>query len=152
MSREGSHSKVPLVMSASDRVSVSSQHGCITCHVFKLGVRGCCCGPNTGQGSVSLGNRTRACEELHFEPCRRYVVEEWHLQERAAELAEHEESLDAWKRQFKEQATKQIGDRERALADWQAKLEAHDADLAERRTTFEVGRLADGCMFTNTAR
>ncbi len=68
----------------------------------------------------------------------------WSLQERAAELAEHEESLDAWKRQFKEQATKQIGDRERALADWQTKLEAHAADLAERRTTFEVGRLATG--------
>ena len=65
------------------------------------------------------------------------------MQERAAELAEHEESLDAWKRQFKEQAMKQIGDRERALADWQAKLEAHDADLAERRATFEVSQFVD---------
>ena len=61
------------------------------------------------------------------------------LQERAAQLAEHEESLDAWKRQFKEQAMQQIGDRRRALADWQARLEAHDADLAERRASFEVG-------------
>ena len=42
-------------------------------------------------------------------------------QERAAELAEHEESLEAWKRQFKAQALRQIGDRERTLADWQAR-------------------------------
>ena len=33
----------------------------------------------------------------------------------------------------------QIGDRKRALADWQARLEAHDADLADRRAGFEVG-------------
>ena len=60
-------------------------------------------------------------------------------QERAAQLAAHEESLDAWKRQFKEQALKQIGDRRRALADWQAKLETQDADIAEHRAVFEVG-------------
>ena len=33
----------------------------------------------------------------------------------------------------------QIGDRKRALADWQARLEAQDADVAERRAAFEVG-------------
>ena len=63
-------------------------------------------------------------------------------QERAAQLAEHEESLDAWKRQFKEQAMQQIGDRKRALTEWQAKLEGQDADLAQRRAAFEVRRAA----------
>jgi len=70
-------------------------------------------------------------------------------QERAAQLAEHEESLDAWKRQFKEQAMQQIGDRKRALADWQARLEAHDGDVADRRAGFEVVPTLHGAAVWN---
>ncbi len=36
----------------------------------------------------------------------------------------------------------QISDRKRALADWQARLESHDGDLADRRAGFEVGHAA----------
>ena len=60
------------------------------------------------------------------------------LQERAAELAEHEQSLEAWKHQFKSQALLQIGDRERILTEWQVRLNARDADVAGEKAAFEV--------------
>ena len=56
------------------------------------------------------------------------------------ELAEHEESLEAWKHKFKAQALRQIGDRERTLAEWQAKLDARDGDHADEKAVFEVHR------------
>lgn len=60
------------------------------------------------------------------------------VQERAVELEEHEESLEVWKRQFKAQALRQIGERERTLAEWQAKLDARDTELTAEKSVAEV--------------
>jgi hypothetical protein len=59
-------------------------------------------------------------------------------QARAKELAEHEESLEAWKQRFKAEALRQISEREAALADWQSKLESKRADLDSLQHSTEV--------------
>ncbi len=59
-------------------------------------------------------------------------------QERAKELTAHEEQLEEWKKRFKAEALRQIGERERALSDWQAQLEAKRADLEDLKRNMEV--------------
>ncbi len=59
-------------------------------------------------------------------------------QERAKELAAHEEQLEEWKKRFKAEALRQIGERERALADWQAQLDAKRADLEDLKKNMEA--------------
>ena len=60
------------------------------------------------------------------------------VQARAEELAEHEEQLEAWKQKFKAEALRQIGEREKTLADWQAKLDRKKTDLEEMQRSMEV--------------
>lgn len=61
-------------------------------------------------------------------------------QERAAELAAHEESLESWKAQFKAEALRQIGERERLLGEWQGRLERRAEELEDLQRSAEVGR------------
>ena len=60
------------------------------------------------------------------------------MQARAEELSEHEEQLEAWKQKFKAEALRQIGEREKTLADWQAKLDRKKSDLEEAQRSMEV--------------
>lgn len=60
------------------------------------------------------------------------------VQARAEELSEHEEQLEAWKQKFKAEALRQIGEREKTLADWQAKLDRKRTDLEEVQRSMEV--------------
>ena len=60
-------------------------------------------------------------------------------QERAKELAAHEEQLEEWKKRFKAEALRQISEREKALADWQAQLEGSRAELEHLKENMEVG-------------
>ena len=60
------------------------------------------------------------------------------VQARAEELSEHEEQLEAWKQKFKAEALRQIGEREKALTDWQAKLDRKKTDLEEVQRSMEV--------------
>lgn len=60
------------------------------------------------------------------------------MQARAEELSEHEEQLEAWKQKFKAEALRQIGEREKSLADWQAKLDRKKVDLEEVQRSMEV--------------
>ena len=57
---------------------------------------------------------------------------------RADELAAHEESLEAWKAQFKSEAVRQIAERESLLTEWQARLERRQAEVEEAQRTAEV--------------
>ena len=65
------------------------------------------------------------------------------VQARAEELSDHEEQLEAWKQKFKAEALRQISEREKALSDWQAKLDRKRADLDELQRSVEVRQL---CM------
>ncbi len=66
----------------------------------------------------------------------------WHgVQARAEELADHEEQLEAWKQKFKAEALRQISEREKALSDWQAKLDRKKGDLEELQRSVEVKHL-----------
>ena len=60
------------------------------------------------------------------------------MQARAEELTDHEEQLEAWKQKFKAEALRQIGERERMLSDWQAKLEKKKTELDELQRSMEV--------------
>ena len=60
------------------------------------------------------------------------------VQARAEELADHEEQLEAWKQKFKAEALRQISEREKALSDWQAKLDRKKTDLEELQRSVEV--------------
>jgi hypothetical protein len=60
------------------------------------------------------------------------------LQERAKELAQHEEQLEDWKKRFKSEALRQIREREAALSDWQAQLDAKRSELEELKNNMEV--------------
>jgi hypothetical protein len=61
------------------------------------------------------------------------------MQERADELAAKEESLEAWKAQFKAEAVRQIAERECLLTEWQARLDRRQAEVEEGARTAEVG-------------
>lgn len=61
------------------------------------------------------------------------------VQERAREMAMHEEQLEEWKSRFKAEALRQIGEREKMLADWQQQLDAKRADLDALKKNMEVG-------------
>lgn len=63
------------------------------------------------------------------------------VQARAEELADHEEQLEAWKQKFKAEALRQISEREKALSDWQAKLDRKKTDLEELQRSVEVKHL-----------
>ena len=60
------------------------------------------------------------------------------VQARAEELADHEEQLETWKQKFKAEALRQISEREKALSDWQAKLDRKKTDLEELQRSVEV--------------
>ena len=60
------------------------------------------------------------------------------MQARAEELTDHEEQLEAWKQKFKAEALRQIGEREKALSDWQSKLDRKKNDLEEVQRSMEV--------------
>ena len=60
------------------------------------------------------------------------------LQARAEELTDHEEQLEAWKQKFKAEALRQIGEREKALSDWQSKLDRKKNELEELQRSMEV--------------
>lgn len=60
------------------------------------------------------------------------------VQARAEQLADHEEQLEAWKQKFKAEALRQISEREKALSDWQAKLDRKKTDLEELQRSVEV--------------
>ena len=62
-------------------------------------------------------------------------------QERARELAAHEEQLEEWKTRFKAEALRKIGEREKALADWQAQLEGSRSELEHLKESVEVRML-----------
>ena len=51
----------------------------------------------------------------------------------------HEEQLEDWKKRFKSEALRQISEREKALADWQAQLEGSRAELEHLKENMEVG-------------
>ena len=59
-------------------------------------------------------------------------------QARAEELTDHEEQLEAWKQKFKAEALREIGEREKALSDWQSKLDRKKSDLEEVQRSMEV--------------
>lgn len=61
-------------------------------------------------------------------------------QERAAELAAHEESLETWKNQFKAEAIRQIAERERLLTEWQGRLERRQAELEDLQRSAEASQ------------
>ena len=63
-------------------------------------------------------------------------------QERAKELAAHEEQLEEWKKRFKAEALRQISEREKALAEWQGQLEGSRAELEHLKESMEVRRRA----------
>lgn len=71
-------------------------------------------------------------------------VERGELKARASELAAHEESLEAWKSQFKAEAVRQIAERERLLTEWQARLDRRQADVEEQLRAAEVGGQVGG--------
>ena len=60
-------------------------------------------------------------------------------QERAKELAAHEEQLEEWKKRFKAEALRQINEREKALTEWQGQLESSRAELEHLKENMEVG-------------
>lgn len=60
------------------------------------------------------------------------------LQARGEELAAAEESLEAWKAQFKAEAVRQIAERERLLTEWQARLDRRGAEVEEAQRAAEV--------------
>ena len=60
------------------------------------------------------------------------------MQAWAEELTDHDEQLDAWKQKFKAEALRQIGEREKALSDWQSKLDRKKNDLEEVQRSMEV--------------
>ena len=60
-------------------------------------------------------------------------------QERAKELAAHEEQLEEWKKRFKAEALRQISEREKALTEWQGQLESSRAELEHLKENMEVG-------------
>lgn len=60
------------------------------------------------------------------------------MQARVKEVTAHEDELAAWKQRFKAEALRQIGERERALSEWQAQLEAQGADLTRLRSDTEA--------------
>ena len=62
-------------------------------------------------------------------------------QERARELAAHEEELEEWKKRFKAEALRKIGERERTLADWQVQLEGSRSELEHLKENVEVRML-----------
>ena len=62
-------------------------------------------------------------------------------QERARELAAHEEQLEEWKKRFKAEALRKIGEREQTLADWQAQLEGSRSELEHLKENVEVRML-----------
>ena len=62
-------------------------------------------------------------------------------QERARELAAHEEQLEEWKKRFKAEALRKIGEREKTLADWQAQLEGSRSELEHLKENVEVRML-----------
>jgi len=53
-------------------------------------------------------------------------------------VAAHEDELAAWKQRFCAEALRQIGERERALSEWQARLEAQRGELASARADMEA--------------
>ena len=59
-------------------------------------------------------------------------------QERAKELAAHEEQLEDWKKRFKAEALRQISEREKALTEWQGQLEGSRAELEHLKENMEV--------------
>lgn len=59
-------------------------------------------------------------------------------QDRAKELAAHKEQLEEWKKRFKAEALRQIGDREKALTEWQAQLEGSRAELEHLKDSMEA--------------
>lgn len=61
------------------------------------------------------------------------------LQDQADELAAKEESLEAWKAQFKSEAVRQIAERERLLTEWQARLDRRAAEVEDGARAAEVG-------------
>ena len=72
------------------------------------------------------------------EQTQRCMLDVQWVQARAEELSEHEEQLEAWKQKFKAEALRQIGEREKTLADWQAKLDRKKTDLEEAQRSMEV--------------
>ncbi len=60
------------------------------------------------------------------------------MQERAKELAAHEEQLEDWKKRFKAEALRQISEREKALTEWQGQLEGSRAELEHLKENMEV--------------
>lgn len=65
--------------------------------------------------------------------------EQWRLaQERAKELAAHEQQLEDWKKRFKAEALRQISEREKALTEWQGQLEGSRAELEHLKENMEV--------------
>ena len=62
-------------------------------------------------------------------------------QDRARELAAHEEQLEEWKKRFKAEALRKIGEREKTLADWQAQLEGSRSELEHLKESVEVRML-----------
>ena len=60
------------------------------------------------------------------------------VQARVKEVTAHEDELAAWKQRFKAEALRQIGERERALSQWQAQLEAQHAESARLRSDAEA--------------
>ena len=65
-----------------------------------------------------------------------------HPQERAEELAAREDSLEAWKAQFKAEAVRQIAERELLLTEWQARLDRRGAEVEEAQRAAEVRGVA----------
>ena len=59
-------------------------------------------------------------------------------QERAKELAAHEEQLEDWKKRFKAEALRQISEREKALTEWQGQLEGSRTELEHLKENMEV--------------
>lgn len=68
------------------------------------------------------------------------AVSQWPLpdQARGEELAGHEARLGDWKRRFKAEAARAIGEREAALGEWQAQLRGARAELEEVKAGMEV--------------
>ena len=80
-------------------------------------------------------------------PCKP-CLDKWRLkrgtmQARVKEVTAHEDELAAWKQRFKAEALRQINERERALSEWQAHLEAQGSELTRLRSDTEA-RLSVG--------
>lgn len=85
------------------------------------------------------------CCAVHLSPCLACCPTAARAaQERTAEVAQREESLEAWKAQFKAEAVRQIAEREALLTGWQARLERRAAEVEDGARAAEVGRPA-GC-------